>query len=102
MLQDALPTEIAGKVFRGNPIESLHPLLESAVLGVDVLDMKQGLFFVDELVRQEFLRRDSKNPGKPWHVRVSGEETVVPLWRGPASRVILWMEFRKLAGSVAT
>ena len=59
MLQDAPPTEIAGKVFCGNPIESLHPLLESAVVGVDVLDMKQGLFFVDELVRRNQLVGDA-------------------------------------------
>ena len=50
MFKNAPPTEIAGKVFSGSSIESSHPMLESAVVGVDVLDMIQGLFFVGELV----------------------------------------------------
>ena len=38
--EGAPPTEIVGQVFGGDAIEAVEPLLEAAVVGVDVVDVE--------------------------------------------------------------
>ena len=52
------PAEIGREILGGHPIESGYPVFESMVVAVHVLDMEDGVFFMNVLARKDQLERN--------------------------------------------
>src|SRR5208283_3458326 len=52
------PAQVARKVLGGHPVESDHPALETIVITIDVLDMEDGIFFMDVFVGKDQFKGD--------------------------------------------
>ena len=59
-VEQSTPTERVGEIFRGNPVESVHPALQATVGGVAVLDVPDAIAIRTIVAGPEMARFDTQ------------------------------------------